>query len=54
MIYLDMAPEVSKFMPYDHKADIFSVAMIGFEMLWGEHHLSQRDGKFGSPIFGMY
>ena len=39
-----MAPEVSYFLPYDMKVDIFSFAMIEFEILFGEHHLSSLDG----------
>ena len=35
-------------MPYDHKADIFSFAMIEFEILFGDHHLSALDGKIRS------
>lgn len=41
-----MAPEVCSFQDYDQKADIFSVAMVFYEMMFGVHHLLDFEGIY--------
>ncbi|KAH7863718.1 hypothetical protein Vadar_021116 [Vaccinium darrowii] len=47
-----MAPKVFKQMKYDNKVDVFSFAMILFEMLEGDPPLSQYEPYEAAKLMG--